>query len=129
MKNLLISLLFVVAAVWDGVLGLVFLVAPMALYDWYGVTRPNHAGYVQFPAALLITFAIMFLAIAWAPLRNRSLIIYGILLKVSFCGVAFYHWFAAGIPRMWWPFAIGDLIFLVLFVWAYGILLKKPKTA
>ena len=40
------------------------------------------------------------------------------LLKVSFCGVEFFHWFTAGIPEMWKPFAIADTVFLALFAWA-----------
>jgi hypothetical protein len=121
-----ISLLFVISALYDALLGLAFLLSPLAVYQWYGVTPPNHVGYVQFPAALLIVFAIMFLAIAWAPARNKHLIFYGALLKVSFCGVAFYHWFTVGIPRMWQPFAVIDMLFLILFVWAYTALAKQP---
>jgi hypothetical protein len=118
-KLSLVTLLFVVAAVYDGLLGIAFLIGSPAIFDWLQVTPPNHFGYVQFPAALLIIFALMFLAIARKPVANRTLIPYGMLLKVSYCGVAFYHWASAGIPTMWKPFAIIDLIFLALFVWAY----------
>jgi hypothetical protein len=119
-----IRVLFVVAALYDGILGIAFLVAAPALFEWVGVTPPNHFGYVHFPAALLIVFALMFWAIARNPLVNRGLIRYGILLKVSYCGVAFYHWFTAGIPYIWKPFAIADLAFLVVFIWAYSALKK-----
>jgi hypothetical protein len=74
---------------------------------------------VQFPAALLIVFALMFIAIAREPVRNRNLIPYGILLKVSYCSIAFYHWSVGGIPGMWKPFAVFDLVFLILFGLAY----------
>jgi hypothetical protein len=30
-----------------------------------------------------------------------------------------FHWSTAGIPNMWKPFAICDLVFTALFVWAY----------
>jgi len=79
----------------------------------------NHFGYAQFPGALLIVFALMYLAIARRPVANRNLIPYGMLLKVSYCGVVFYHWLSAGIPGMWKPFAVIDLVFLILFAWAY----------
>jgi hypothetical protein len=114
-----VSLLFVVAALYDGLLGLLFLFAGASVFQWFGVTPPNHWGYVQFPAALLIVFAIMFVMIAKNPVANRNLIPYGMLLKVSYCGVVFFYWFRTGIPGMWKPFAICDLVFLVLFVWAY----------
>lgn len=117
-----ITRLFLVAAFYDGILGLLFLFAAPWVFQLCGVTPPNHFAYVQFPAALLIVFAIMFVVIARNPVPNRNLIPYGILLKVSYCSIAFFHWFTAGMPGMWKPFAIFDLIFMVLFAWAYLVL-------
>ncbi len=116
--------LFAVSALYDGLLGIAFLFAAPALFEWVGVAPPNHFGYVHFPAALLIVFALMFLAIARNPVANLGLIPYGILLKVSYCAVVFYHWLTAGVPFIWKPFAVADLAFLVLFVWAYSALKK-----
>lgn len=126
-----ITWLFIVSALYDGVLGLAFLLAGEDVFRWYNVTPPNHIGYIQFPGALLIIFGLMFLAVARNPTANRNLIPYGILLKVSYCGVVFSHWFLTGIPNMWKPFAIFDLVFIVLFAWAYAALSKiavaKPE--
>lgn len=122
-----IPLLFLMAAVYDGLLGAVFLFAAGAVFEGFGVTPPNHLGYVQFPAALLLVFAVMFLAVAANPPRNRNLIPYGILLKVSYCGVVALHWFTAGLPHMWKPFWAFDLLFLVLFVWAWTTLGKTER--
>jgi hypothetical protein len=124
-----VTLLFWIAAAYDGILGLAFLVAAPALFEWVGVTPPNHFGYVHFPAALLIIFALMFMAIARQPVARRHLIPYGILLKVSYCSVAGYHWLTAGIPGVWKPFLWADLVFLVLFVWAYRSLGRDPEQA
>ena len=118
-KQSLISLLFYLAALYDFILGLGFLFAAPAIFEWYSVTPPNHFGYVQFPACLLIVFALMYLAVARNQSKNRNLIPYGMLLKISYCGVAFYYWMTSEIPSMWKPFAIYDLIFLILFFWAY----------
>jgi hypothetical protein len=122
-----ITALFIVAAIYDGLLGAAFLFGSGTLFQWFGVTPPNHPGYVQFPAALLIVFAIMFMAIALNPVRNRNLIPYGILLKVSYCGVILYHWWTAGLPDMWKPFCIFDLVFLIAFAWAWAVL-RQEKT-
>jgi hypothetical protein len=78
-----ISPLFWGAAAYDGVLGLMFLLAPAALFELCQVTPPNHFGYVQFPAALLIIFGWIFGTIARDPLLYRFMIPYGILLKVA----------------------------------------------
>lgn len=120
-RSSLVRLLFLVSAAYDGVIGVLFIFAPDKVFDWIGVTPPNHPGYIQFPAALLIVFAIMFLAIAVNPARNRNLIPYGILLKVSYCSVVFYHWYSTDLPQMWKTFAICDLVMLAMFAWAYKV--------
>lgn len=125
MKNRAVSFLFLVAALYDGLLGIVFLLANGAVFKWFDVAPPNHPGYIQFPAAILIVFAIMFMAVSLDPYKNRNLIPYGILLKASYCGVIFFHWFSAGLPNMWKPFAVFDFIFMILFIWAWTALGKK----
>lgn len=116
-----VSLVFAVAAVYDGILGFAFLFAAEALLQRFGVTPPNHPGYLQFIAALLIIFGLMFLALARDPIGNRNFIPYGILLKVSYCAVAFFHWFGGNLPAVWMPMAVIDLLFLPFFVWAYKV--------
>ena len=123
-KHTNISALFYLSALYDGILGIAFLVAAPAIFTWSGVTPPNHWGYVQFPGALLIVFALMFLAVARQPVTNRGLIVYGMLLKVSYCGIVFYYWAVSGLPDIWKPWAIADLVFLALFVWAYQTLAR-----
>jgi hypothetical protein len=115
----LTRVLFIVAAVYDGILGALFLFAPTWPFRMFGITEPNHPGYVQFPGALLMIFAAMFTTIARDPARYRHLIPFGILLKFSYCGLAFWYWIAAGIPGMWKTFAILDLITGLLFAWSF----------
>jgi hypothetical protein len=124
-----VSIVFAASAVYDGLLGLAFLFAAEGLFRWFGVTPPNHFGYVQFPALLLIAFALMFLEIARNPERGRNLIPYGIVLKASYSGIVFFYWLTTDIPGMWKPFAICDSIFLVLFAWGYLALGRRPAPA
>ena len=119
MKKPMIVILFVIAGLYDGLLGAAFLIRAEALFEWFGVPPPNHFGYVHFPAALLLVFALLYLAVAVNPQRNRNLIPFGMLLKVSYCGVIGYHWVTTGMPAMWKPFVFYDLVFLALFAWAY----------
>lgn len=118
----MVSILFFVAAIYDGLLGAIFLFAGRFMFQWSGVTPPNHIGYVQFPGALLMVFGVMFAAVAFNPRKNRNLIPYGILLKLSYCGVVLWHWLGAGIPDMWKPFCIADFVFMLLFIWAWKAL-------
>ena len=114
--------LFWLAAAYDGVLGVLFLAAPWWVFERFQVAPPNHMGYVQFPAALLVIFGLMFAAIALRPVANRGLIVYGVLLKVAYCSLAAYYWVTTDIPVIWKPFVWIDLVMGVLFVVAYGAL-------
>jgi len=124
-----IAVLFLIAALYDGGLGAAFLLAPGLVYGLGNVPPPNHWAYVQFPAALLLIFALMFVAIARDPIKNRDLIIYGVLLKLSYCGTAFWYWFTAGIPDLWKPFAVIDLVMGALFVCSVRVLGAWSNTA
>jgi hypothetical protein len=114
-----ISIVFAASAIYDGLLGLVFLLVPGWMYLHFGVTAPNHWAYVRFPAIILIIFGVMFLQVALKPAQNRNLIPYGFLLKGAYAGTVFAYWFAKGLPDMWKPFAIIDTLFALLFVWAW----------
>jgi hypothetical protein len=109
----------VIAAVYDGILGLAFLLLPTQLFRLFDVTLPNHLGYVRFPAILLILFAAMFFQIAADPSGRRQMMPYGMGLKLAYCAVVFGYAVTGGIPFMWIPWAWADLAFLVLFVVAW----------
>ena len=122
-----ISIFYYFSAAYDGILGLAFIFLPLSIYSRFDIIPPNHIGYLHFPAALLIVFALMFINIALNPLRNRNLIPYGILLKISYCSVVFWHWFTGDIPNMWKLFALFDSCFALLFVWTYIVLGRELK--
>lgn len=110
---------FILSGIYDGLIAIAFLFFSGAIFRAAGVTPPNHPGYVQFPALLLLTFAAMFFQIARDPVRNRSLIPYGMALKAAYCATVFYYAVTWGVPFMWIPFAWADLAFLILFIAAY----------
>jgi hypothetical protein len=112
------KVLFYLSALYDGVLGLAFVFFWPWVFQFFDVTPPNHGGYVQFPALLLIIFGFLFLRIARDPDANRELITYGIGLKAAYSGLVFWYQLTAGVPAMWVPFAWLDLLFLGLFVMA-----------
>ncbi len=118
---------FVVAGVYEALLGLVFLIQPERVFAFFGVTPPNHNAYVQFPALLLLLFAALFFQVARDPQRGRILIPYGMGLKVAYCGTVFGYALTKGIPSMWVPWAWADLVFLVVFGLIYMRLQKDQK--
>lgn len=120
--------MFVVAALYDLGLGLAFLFGWPAIYQQFGVTPPNHPGYVQFGAAVIAIFGIGFGMVARQPERNRDLIVLGILLKLAYASTVLSYWSRREIPAMWVPFAWADLVFLVLFAVALRSLAKGAAT-
>lgn len=116
MNEKMVKAFYVIAGLYDGVLGVAFVLAPGAIFAMFGVEPPNHMAYVQFPALLLIIFGVMFFRIAMDPVRNRDLILYGCGLKISYCSMVFFYMATTGVPAMWVPWAWADLVFLALFV-------------
>ena len=130
MNITLVRGLFLVAAIYDGVLGLIFLFKPGFAFELFEVVPPNHFGYVQFPAILLLIFAAMFLRVAREPMANRFIMLYGAALKAGYSGLVFYYLVTTGVPAMWVPWAWADLVFLVLFLWSWhytGLLTPAEK--
>ena len=118
--------MFIIAALYDFILGIVFLIAFKPIYRMLGLTLPNHDGYVQFGAALVAIFGVGFWLVARAPQRNRDIIIMGILLKLSYAGVVLGHYFFGSVPGIWIPFAWIDLIFAGIFIAALRALTTVP---
>jgi hypothetical protein len=125
-----IKILFAVSALYDFVIGLVFLFAGPQLFTSTGVPQPNHWGYIQFGALMLMIFGLMFAAVAMNPRGNRNLIPFGILLKISYVGLVGFYW--ASSPQFPWlfkPFVFIDLVMLILFVVAYTAIGNQRESA
>lgn len=119
MNTNLLKAIFYIAAVYDGFFGIMGIFAPGFGFDLFEVEPPNHVGYVQFSAILLLIFGLMFFQIARNPIRNRHLIPYGMALKAGYSGLIFYYMLTTGIPSMWVPWAWIDLGFLALFIYCW----------
>lgn len=125
----LIKALFIISGVYDGLLGAAFLIAPAAIYRATGVPPPNHYGYVQFPALLLIIFGVMFFQIAADPAARQEQILYGMALKASYFGLVFWYQFSGGVPMLWIPFAWADFVGFILFWMAWKALDRNKGAA
>jgi hypothetical protein len=110
---------FVIAGLYDFVIGLAFLFAGASIFEASGVPAPNHWAYIQFASLLLIVFGIMFFAIAADPIAHCNLIPFGMMLKLCYTGLVAYYWATADCPMLFKPFAIIDGIMFVLFWLAY----------
>lgn len=111
-----IRLLFIVAALYDVVLGAVYLFLYPSLYARFGVALPNHPGYVQLNALFVMIMGVGFAMVAKAPMRNRDMITLGALFKAAYAGIVFLYWARGMMPSMWLIWAFCDALFLVSFV-------------
>ena len=123
-----IRILYGLAAAYDGLLGLAFLVAGPQLFDCLGITPPNHWGYVHFSAGLLVVFGCMFLAIARRPVDNRNLVFYGVLLKICYISTVVWHSYQGGVPLIWKQFALADVGFAFCFLWSLKPITLAART-
>ena len=121
--------LFIVAGLYDGLLGLIFFFAHPSIFAFFEITPANHPAYIEFPALLLVIFGAMFFQIASDPERFRFLIPYGIALKVCYSGLAFWYQITSEIPFVWVPWAWVDLVFVVAFYLAWKTLSVDAKAA
>jgi hypothetical protein len=117
--------LFVVAALYDIVLGAVYFLGYEALYRRAGVALPSHPGYVQLNALFVIIAGIGFWFVARAPERNRDLVKMGVLFKAAYAGIIFFYLSQGNMPTMWLPYAICDTLFLVVFLLALRALPRQ----
>jgi hypothetical protein len=108
--------LFVLAALYDIVLGLVYFFAFQPIYGHFMIPLPNHNAYVELPAALIVVFGLGFAMVALDPERNRDIIRLGILMKLAFSLIVLSYAFRDAIPSMWVPLAWIDLGFAIAFI-------------
>ncbi|HUP61482.1 MAG TPA: hypothetical protein VNA69_13780 [Thermoanaerobaculia bacterium] len=110
---------FYLGGLYDAFFGIAFFFFWERLFATFHITPPNHPGYAQFPALLLVIFGLLFFQIARDPEANRDLIIYGIALKAAYSGLVLWYRFTSGVPELWVRFAWIDIVFLILFFVAW----------
>jgi hypothetical protein len=129
MKRDWIHPLFILAAVYDFGLGVVVLTMHPAIFTYFGVTPPNHAGYVELPAALIAIFGVGFWLVARDPWRNRDIIKLGILVKLAYAGIVLGYAARGAMPGFWIPWAWADLGFAGAFVQALRALSRSSEAS
>jgi hypothetical protein len=96
---------FVVAALYDGILGAVFFFFYNPLYRAFGIALPNHPSYVQLTAGFVFVQGVSYWLVSRNPLKNMDMVKVGIFYKAIYCGVILYY------------LAIGQLYGAVIFAW------------
>lgn len=102
-----------ILAVYDLVLGILFLIAFPAIFAAFQVPLPNHPAYVQFGAAYVVIIGIGFWLAARAPERNRDILKLGFLTKIAYAGIVLGYVIRGMMPGMWVPMAWIDLVMAI----------------
>lgn len=110
--------LYGVAAIYDIVLGVVFLFFAKWAFEAIGALEAYPVeGYIQLIGAFVLVLGIGYFLIWRGDLwQNRDLVLVGALYKLAYTGVAFYIALTAEVPH-WifvWGFGVADGIFLLL---------------
>jgi uncharacterized membrane protein HdeD (DUF308 family) len=111
--------LFLIAAIYDLVLGFVFMFFPRFAFGMLGIEAqlPIFGGYLSLIGAFLIVLGIAYFLISFSDLhKNRDLILVGALYKLAYCLVIFYYFFSGDLPHMVFAavFGVADLVFFGL---------------
>jgi hypothetical protein len=95
------------------------------IYAAFGVTLPNHPGYVQLPALFIAIMGIADYYIYRNIEGNRDMVKIRILMKLAYSLACFYHHFFGALPAMWLDIAIFNFIFIVPYV--LFLRARRPK--
>lgn len=108
---------FLVAALYDLVLGAVFFFLYRPLFDAFGIDLPNNTSYIHLTAGYVFVQGVGYWFVYRNMMRNVDLVKLGIVYKIIYSGVAVYY-LAIGelLNAAFAWFAVFDGVFAVLFV-------------
>jgi formate/nitrite transporter FocA (FNT family) len=126
--------LFLVAAVYDVVLGIVFTFFYRSAFGILGIADklPESGAYLSLIGAFLFVIGVAYYLIYRGDLlRNRDLVTVGALYKLAYCLIAFVYAAIGQVPHMIFVFLFGgcDLIFFILMIECRLYLQKIGKQA
>ncbi len=108
---------FLVAALYDLVLGAVFVVVGEPILTAIGMALPPHIAYVQLVAVFIFVQGLSYWLAYRDPFANLGLVRVGVAYKAAYSGLALYYLVIGQLPSVFFiPWAVVDLLFLIGFV-------------
>ncbi len=107
---------FLVAALYDIVLGAAFFFLYGPLWDALGIALPNNTAYIHLTAAFVFVQGIGYWFVYQDPDGNHGIVKTGLVYKIAFSGLAFYY-LAIGqlLHPVFLVFGALDVLFLIGF--------------
>lgn len=107
---------FLVAALYDLILGGGFLVAGEPILTAIGLALPPHIAYIQLGAVFVFVQGVGYWIVYRDPYANLGIVRIGIAYKAGYAGLALYYVVTAQLPSVFFiPWAVIDVLFLVGF--------------
>lgn len=124
--------LFLFAAVYDLILGIVFTFFSKSAFDLVGIPEkiPEFDGYLSLIGAFLFVIGVAYYLIFRGDLqKNRDLILVGVLYKLAYFTITFYYFTIGNIPHLIFfaLFGVVDLIMFILMAECYITLGKEKR--
>ena len=110
--------LFLVAALYDGILGAVFFFLFRPIFERMGIELPNNTSYIHLTAGFIFVQGLGYWFVYRDMLRNMDLVKLGVVYKAIYSLVALYYLAIGQLPNAVFAwFAVCDVLFIVGFVW------------
>jgi hypothetical protein len=125
--------LFIIAAVYDVVLGITFTFFPARAFAALGISEklPAFGGYLTLLGAFVLVIGTAYFLIARGDLRrNADLILIGTLYKLAYAGTAFFYWSQGSLPHVAFGalFGVADAVFFILMAECSWSLKRETKS-
>lgn len=108
---------FLVAAMYDLVLGAAFFFGYGPAFELLGIELPNNTSYIHLTAAFVFVQGLGYWFVYQSPIANRGIVKIGVAYKAAFAALSIYY-FAIGelLHPAFLVFGLLDIGFLVGFV-------------
>lgn len=115
---------FLIAAIYDLVLGAAFFVLYGPLFDALGIALPNNTSYIHLTAAFVFVQGLGYWFVYQDPEENRGIVKIGVAYKAAFSAVALYYLVIGQLLHpVFAVFGLLDVAFLIGFV----LFLREPR--
>src|SRR3989337_193266 len=108
---------FLVPALYDLILGAVFVVAGEPILTAIGMELPPHIAYIQLAAVFVFVQGLSYLFVYFDPPANLGLVRVGVVYKAAYAGLALWYLVIGLLPSGFFiPWAVVDVLFMIGFL-------------
>ena len=108
---------FLIAGLYDVLLGLAFFVFGEEILEWVGMELPPHIAYIQLAAVFIFVQGVSYLLVWTDPPRYLGLVMIGVVYKLAYSGLALWYLIIGELPSDFFiPWALIDVVFLIGFL-------------